>query len=180
MSGTFLSAARERARDQLWPALSSEYASLAGWMPPLVRALLVNNADPETVDAQAVLDELQLGGWYADEEGAAALEQIPGLLSASQCAACRAALEETVTSDDEAEGDEWSKRDSVDEALDYQLNISKARLLALVGPDAVALLWAHAGRCHAEMAPGAQQSLLLSPATDVHHVLADCTRLAVS
>ena len=170
MSGTFRAAMAERELDQRLPALSSEYASLAALMPPLVRALIVNNAEPWTVGAQAVLDELKLGGWYADEEDAAALEYIPGLLSASQCAAVRAALE---AAEEAEEGGEWCKRDSVDEALDYQLNITKDGLLALVGPEAVALLWAHAGRCHTAMNPGAHLPGLSLGATalpEVHEI----------
>ena len=97
MSTSYLAAVGLRARDQLLPALPSEYALLAERMPPLIRALIVNNADPGSIDAQGVLDELQLDGWFADEEDESALEHIPDLLSASQCAAVRLALEDAAS-----------------------------------------------------------------------------------
>ena len=66
MTDSFLAAAAVRAKDQLWPALSSEYAKLAERMPPTVRRLIVNNADPLHVDAQRVLDELEALGLEKD------------------------------------------------------------------------------------------------------------------
>ena len=154
MTDSFLAAAAVRAKDQLWPALSSEYAKLAERMPPTVRRLIVNNADPSHVDAQRVLNELELEGWYADEEDESALEQIPGMLSSAQCAAVRGALEDAAASDVDG-GEGWFAADSVDQALDFQLSITKDGLIALVGAEAVALLLANADRCRASMAPGA-------------------------
>jgi len=150
MSGSFLAATATRADDQRLPPLSSEYAALAEAMPPLARSLVVYNADPQTCDAQKVLNELELVGWYADEPGLA-VESVPALLTADECAAARLALDDAARQRAEAG---TVSRDSVDDAPDFQLSLTKEGLTTILGAPAVEKMWAQAARCRDEMRIG--------------------------
>lgn len=138
MSSSFLFVAEQRAADRQLPTLPAGYAQLAAQMLPLVRSLVVGNADPSLVIAQEVLNQLDLPTWVANEEEFV-LEQVPEVLSAAQCAKARSAVDAA----------SFSRMDSVDDALEFQLNLSKDSLAALVGEEAIGRLWANVKRCYA-------------------------------
>ena len=150
MSDSYLAAATIRADDQRLPPLSSEYAALAEAMPPLARSLVVYNVEPALCDAQNVLDELGLVGWYADEPGLT-VESVSELLTADECAAARGALDDAAQQ--RADAGTFS-RDSVDNAPDFQLSLTREGLAAILGAHAVEKMWVHAARCREEMRIG--------------------------
>jgi hypothetical protein len=110
------------------PPLPPPFAAAALAMPPLLRALLVDNVSPDTIDAAALsaqLDALPLGLPAGGKTDAMA---VAGLLDPAQCAALR----------DAVDGRHEHELDTVDGADDLQLNLSADELAALVGAEAVA------------------------------------------
>lgn len=106
---------------------------MATAMPSPLRALLVDNAHPDSVPASEInLDSLLLGMPMGESSDATTL---PGFLDSNSCAALRAAVDEQHD----------HERDTVDGAEDLQLNLTSDDLAALVGSDQVEAILA-AGR----------------------------------
>lgn len=128
-----------------------EYVALAAKMPPVIRSLIVDNADPAGVAANDVLRALGLPDSFERPQGvhhglrslallqilpsqsgtANDFEHVPEALGSDACAVVRAAVD----------GASFSAADSVDGCTDYQLNLDRAQLERLVGKDSVTRLW---------------------------------------
>ena len=114
------------------PPLLEPFNSLAASMSPPLHALLVENATPTALDTSALLEGLPLGLPPGEPSDASIM---PALLDATQCAALSAAVD----------GQRESMPDTVDGAVDLQLNLSQSELEALIGAERVEAIFA-AGR----------------------------------
>jgi hypothetical protein len=110
-------------------ALPPHYLPQAAAMPPAARAVLVDNVDPSSVDAAAMLDALGLPS--ASSDRGPPMDH-PDALDAAACAALRAAIDAV---------SQFNARDSVDGCVDYQIDLSRRDLEDLVGEPAVQRLW---------------------------------------
>jgi len=151
---TFITAVTQRQVESLLGGPSSlpcGYAELACKMPPSVRDLVVHNAAAGKFTANDVLRSLgmpeleqrarpsyaglrslELLKLLPSAVGSAAdIESVPKALQTNACSALREAVDEA----------SFSALDSVDGCTDYQLNLSRQDLEALVGPAAVCRLW---------------------------------------
>ena len=101
-------------------------------MCPLVRALLVDGAEPSSVPVEDLLAELKTSplAAVAIASGADVLS-IAGALDAAACAALRSAVDH----------ERSRARDSVDLGAEHQRNITAAELEAAVGTAAASRLW---------------------------------------
>ena len=112
-----------------------EFLAQAQRMPHLSRRLLLEGADPASVDPEALFKDLRLSDADQDAarrglDSASAVLRRPNVLPPAACASLRAAVDA-----------EHSQRcDTVDGAPDYQLNLSVERLDELIG-GASAALW---------------------------------------
>lgn len=163
-----MSAAGAPLADESMPpgdaALPPGYAELAAKMKPAVRALVVENADPSSISADELLAGLGMPGLgpppraYPGLRSLALLNLLPkpagsaadvlhvaDSLSPSACAALRGAVDAA----------SFSASDSVDGCCDYQLNLERAELEALVGEETVRCMWAMANRALRRLAPRA-------------------------
>ena len=107
--------------------LPAAFADLAAAMPLPLRALLVQNAPPESVNAAdiaASIEDLLLGMPMGRASDA---HTLPGLLDARCCEVLR----------DAVDSQHEHERDTVDGAEDLQLNLTYDALAALVGADRV-------------------------------------------
>ena len=118
---------------------SSEFAVHAADMPSPVKLLLVKRADPATVDAEvllgalaAELSELALASAKKTLRRADAVICRRGVLTPRACARLRLAME--------AFRGQSFARDTIDGAPDYQRNLSREELEALVGAAGVEAL----------------------------------------
>ena len=140
MSASFLSAAGVRTADATASCAStSVYAVLAQSMDPLVRALLVDHADPAHVDIAELFRALKLDGsrheWHSRHGDA--MRTVRAALDSDQCATLRAAVD----------GAQMELVDSVDGLLEYQLNLTADTFEALVGQRTVNTLHGIAQDC---------------------------------
>lgn len=128
-------------------SLPPPFDVLASRMAPLERALLVDNADPETISSVALLDELQatLQDWPG-EPGQFAQES--GILTADQCSDLCSVVDGSL---DDPRRLFLQRRGLADGALEFQQDLSKEQLTLLVGEEGMARLWALAERCYHEM-----------------------------
>ena len=110
-------------------ALGAEFEAAAAKMPPIVKSLLVENADPSTVTVEALLSALG-----KDELAASAREadvlHAPAALSPKACAALRSAVD----------CERRLSADSVDTCPEHQLNLSVQALELLIGAEEAARL----------------------------------------
>ena len=104
--------------------LPPEFVMLATRMPPTVRGLLVENADPSGVSVEALFDELGLDpARHLASEADAHVMRVPGCLSEATCAVLRKAVDR----------ERNTRVDSVDGAADHQLPLTLAQLGSLIG-----------------------------------------------
>jgi hypothetical protein len=108
-------------------------------MPVIVRALLVEGADPSSVTPSDVLDSLQLVGHErtaAEVEAkcdlASAMLRQPHALTAEACAKLRDAVDAGLRNGDQCRG-----RDSVDHATEFQLNVTVSELAEIISQSSV-------------------------------------------
>ena len=109
-------------------ALPSEFEDASRRMPPVVRALLVDNADPSQFSVSALLSALGRDS-PAASEAVDVLEEA-AVLSRKACAALRGAVD----------CERRIARDSVDQGPEHQLNLSLAALRLLIGEEEAAKL----------------------------------------
>ena len=125
----FLDAAIKDGSLTLDGALGAEFEAAAAKMPPIVKSLLVENADPSTVTVEALLSALN-----KDELAASAREadvlHAPAALSPKACAALRSAVD----------CERRLSADSVDTCPEHQLNLSVQALELLIGAEEAARL----------------------------------------
>ena len=100
--------------------LSEEFELAAQSMPPIVRQLLVDNADPKSVPVAELLEAI--GRDLSSCEGGVVME-VPAALSPRACAVLRSAVD----------CDRRLSRDSVDGGPEHQLNLSLDALELLIG-----------------------------------------------
>ena len=118
--------------------VDTEFRWQAQRMPAFSRRLLLDRDDPASVSAIALIDELHLET-EADARARRALgmrahdavHRAAGILPQVACKALREAVD----------AESQQKVDTVDGAPDHQLNMSRERLDALIGPEAAAALW---------------------------------------
>lgn len=114
------------------PALSGPFEAVAKKMAPVVRDLLVHNADPSTVPIDMLLTAL---GRHTHGARKAACEgdvmQIESVLSPEACAKLRHAVDQTRS----------TEADSVDQGPEHQLNVSRERLSSLCGEKECRKIW---------------------------------------
>ena len=141
------------APSEVLAALPAGYAELAQKMGPAVRSLVVHNADPSKVPVDDVLDDLGMPKVapcppsYSGLRSLSLLNMLPKptgratdilrvdeALRPEACAELRRAVNQA----------SFSAADSVDGCTDYQLNLTRPELEALVGADAVDRLWSMA------------------------------------
>ena len=114
-------------------SLDPKFESAARMMPPDVRALLVDNAEPRGLTSpESLLSSL---GYNSPQLTSAALNgfvmRAQSVLSARACALLRAAVD----------SDRRLESDSVDQAPEHQLNLSRTALEALIGAEEANRLW---------------------------------------
>lgn len=97
-----------------------EFAALADAMPPVVRSLLVDSADPSTIHLDALLRELGIG----ETPASTPVMTRGSALSKAACSQLRAAIDRERT----------AAVDTVDGAADHQLKIGYEKLEQLIGP----------------------------------------------
>jgi hypothetical protein len=124
-------------------AAAASFAASAARLQPLVRRVLVEGADPASVDAEALLRALPLSradkaaaltALTAPPAAAAPLVlSVPGALTAEQCAALRRLVKARVNGD---------ALDSADGCPEWQLNLTRQALEGVIGAAATAALWA--------------------------------------
>lgn len=149
---SFLAAVQTRARDtplpEPYPRLAAEK------MGPLERALIAGNAKVTEVQPAALLEELDRGERLHYPIGPQSqFAYVPAVLSRAECARLRAFAEAAITQPD---GKPWcTQGDSVDEALEWQLDLydGRAQLVELLGERAVSRLWRLADEHHGRMRP---------------------------
>jgi predicted 2-oxoglutarate/Fe(II)-dependent dioxygenase YbiX len=125
MSATYLQAVSLRRDDLLLPALSPQYLAIAAALSPVVRSLLVHNADPDSVSVDELLDQLQEIGTELDwaRRSDSGITTRSHVLDWKQCAALRAACDAAT----------MEIMDTVDGQLEYQLSLNAAQLEDLIG-----------------------------------------------
>ena len=138
MSATFLHAASVRSQDQLLPSLPSAYCTIAAALHPIVRELLVHNANPDFADADKLLDSLHERGTEVDwaRLSGPGVLMVPDALDKAQCAVLRSAVDAAT----------MEFTDTVDGQLEYQLSLQLAQLEELIGADSVGRLASLAGQ----------------------------------
>lgn len=122
--------------------LPPEFVNQAHRMPVVVRALLVEGADPSSVTPSDVLDSLQLRGHERAAAAAEAKRDLaiamlcqPHALTAECCEKLRNAVDAGLQNGDQCRG-----RDSVDHATEFQLNLTVSELAAIIGQNSVTSL----------------------------------------
>lgn len=114
------------------PAIPREFQSQVDALPPVVRALLVDNADPAEASAEQVLDAL--GKLTPATRKAASLGDVlhrSHILSATSCATLRAAVD----------AERSLQADTVDSGPEHQLNLERESLERLLGKQEALRLW---------------------------------------
>ena len=141
MSRSYLAAVSLRHADML----SARFMAAADAMDPLVRSLLVDNVDPQTIPAAELLRALRQDGsahdWASRETEGRSVRNVPQALLPHECAVLRAAVDAA----------NMNLIDSVDGLLEHQLNLDVDEFTALLGEDAVARLRALALSVHDDM-----------------------------
>ena len=115
---------------------ASTFTAHAAAMPPITRRLISENAEPASIDPDALLRELRLPelAFRAADAGLrlpvdAAVRRCRGALTPASCGALRRAVD-----DDRRR---TRRRDTIDGGPDHQLNLSEIELEELVGGGAV-------------------------------------------
>lgn len=156
------------------------FVALAAAMPPLIRSLIVDNADPSGLREDDVLRSLGLEPAEVSRmpsyPGLRSLEllrllpkssfsrcdvqRVPQALSADACAALRRAVDAA----------RFGAADSVDGALDYQLNLELPALEELIGVEAVRRLWAMAADALASRPDDGPPPCSSTPQEEAHEI----------
>jgi len=114
------------------PSLDPAFVAAAAAMAPAARALLVHNAPPSSVSVETLLHQLgRSTPALLSMAYEAPVQQVPRLLSPRACAKLRAAVD----------AQRRTARDSVDGGPEHQLNLSRAALELLIGPEECAKVW---------------------------------------
>jgi len=118
--------------------VSAEFAQQATRMPEPVRQLLLDGVEPGVVSAEVLLNSLRLLECTHEQAKLGlqspahrAVLQRPGALSPEACAKLR----------DAVDNERRTLTDTVDGAPDHQRNLTCEGLEALIGKDAMAVLW---------------------------------------
>jgi hypothetical protein len=118
--------------------VASEFRWQALRMPPICRLLLLERGDPSSVEPEDLMGELSLSDddlvdirSALDTKGNLAMLHTKEALPPDGCRRLREAVGAEIQ----------QKADTVDGAPDYQLNLSRERLDAIIGPAAAAALW---------------------------------------
>jgi len=168
MSASFLVAMDGRSADERLPALSATYAALAAGLPPLMRRLLVNNADPATINLHDVLEAIEVIGTRGEHASrhCRGVHDAPGLLSSAACRSLRDAVDAA----------SFDTLDSVDGQLEFQLSLETAKLRSLVGDAEWDKLLSVAASSHAKLvAPDVRQQASKLPGFEALGFASPCS-----
>ena len=109
--------------------------------PPAIRSLIVDNADPAIFTAGEVLASLDLCGsasdWASRLCDASCVQHVDRILESDQCAVLRAVVDNALDGKATCE----MADDSVDGEPDFQVELGRERLEALIGEAPVKALW---------------------------------------
>lgn len=137
--------------------LAPIYCKLQDRMPAVERALVVDNASPDKISAEQLIDALGLTDTERDWETrlcrAEDIQHVDFVLSHTECAALRAAVDAAALLGKAVVGhgdaapsyvdteDTWQTEDSEGRQDFMQLALTRETLTAIIGADAVARLW---------------------------------------
>ena len=112
--------------------LPAAFASVVEGMPPCVRNLLVDNADPAATSVDTLLTALDKHSATARKAASAGdVLQVEAVLSPAACATLRASVD----------ADRSVLADTVDSGPEHQLNLSREALERLIGSEEARKLW---------------------------------------